>query len=110
MGGIAEQGQPVADETARYPEREGIGARAAFQGDLAEFEAETTLDFEQEVAVVERQQRRNVLTALGPDNRGTMAELAAIGQRQDGERARRQEVFDRPPLMRPLMADRRDNP
>ena len=66
--------------------------------------AEALLELQFEDEIVRRDQPLRLPRRLGPDERGAVAL-----ERQDGERAGRQEMLFRAPFMRALVGDRRDD-
>ena len=88
MRGVADERQPLADEPAGDLEAERKGLDRRGEAKLAELRREAQFELTQEVFRLERDERARVGAALVPDD----ARLAP-GQRQDGERAGRQEML-----------------
>ena len=104
MRGVADEREPLADEAARDLEAERKGFDPRGEAELAELRREAQFELAQEVLRLEREERAGVGAALVPDD----ARLAS-GQRQDGERAGRQEVLLGHAFVVALMRDGRDD-
>ena len=104
MGGVADQRDAIGDERARDRKPERKNAARADRRDLAEMQAEAALELGMEGGVGERNNTLRLPRLLGPHDRGT----AAL-ERQDRERARRQEMFFGAPVMIALVRDRGDD-
>ena len=104
MGGVADERQPLADEAARDLEAERKGFDRRGERELAELRREAQFELAQKIFRLERDERPSVGAALVPDDA-----RPASGQRQDGERAGRQEMLLGDAFVVALMRDRRDD-
>ena len=104
MRRIADERQPLADEAAGDLEAERKGLDARGEADRSELRGEAEFKLADEILGVEREERAGVGAALVPDNA-----RPAAGQRQDGERAGRQEMLLRPAFVLALVLDRGDD-
>ena len=88
MRGIADQREPLGDERARDEQPERKGAARPDHLDVAEMQAEAPLQLGVKFIVRQRDDALGLARRLGPHDRGAVA-----GQRQDRERAGRQEML-----------------
>src|SRR4051812_3316225 len=105
MRGVADEGQSVGDEGPGDLHRQRIGAAWPDGMHRAELQSEARLKLGVEAGIVESHQPLRLAQPFRPDDGG-----AAAGQRQDGERAGRQEMLLGTPLMVALVLDRGDDP
>ena len=86
------------------PKGRAEDAPRADRFDLAESEAEAPLELVMEAGIGQRDNPRRLLRLLGPDDRGAVAPGGVAFQRQDRERARREEMLLGAPVMIALCA------
>src|SRR5579859_968191 len=104
MRGIADQREALGDERACDEIAKRKRARPVEHGDLAKVQPKPLLELAEEGGVIERDDARSFTALLGPDQGGALSR-----QRQDRERARRQEVLFGAALMIALVADGNDD-
>lgn len=88
--GVAQERKAFADERAGDPEPERERLTRPQHRDFAEMQAEALLQFRMELGLGQHDDARGLRALLDPDEGG-----AAVLQRQDCERPRRQEMLDR---------------
>ena len=101
---IADERQPLADEAPGDLEAERKGLDARGEADRSELRGEAEFKLADEILGLELEERAGVGAALVPDDA-----RPAAGQRQDGERAGRQEMLLRPAFVLALVLDGGDD-
>ena len=101
---VADQREPRADIAAGKMQLQRPRLARAVERDGAELAAEALFDLREKARIVERQDALRLACVLRPGDAGAVA-----GQRQDGERAGRQEVLHGAASVRALVADGRDD-
>src|SRR5579863_609011 len=104
MRGVADEREPLADERTRDEIAKRESTRFVEHRDLAKMQAKAPFKFAVKFRFAESRDARRFGAFLGPDQRGALS-----GQRQDRERAGRQEMFFGAAMMVALMADRDHN-
>src|SRR5207342_126113 len=109
MRRVADERDALGNELARNPKAERKNAARADRRDLPEGEAEAALELVMEASLGQRHNPRRLLRLLGPDDRGAVASGSVAFERQDRERARRQEMLLGTPVMIALMRNGGDD-
>src|SRR5690606_12833943 len=109
MRRVAGKSEARSHEGARQCEAERPCMGLVGYPDLAEPEAETTLQLGFEQQIVPIDQPFGFFRALGPDDQGPVPAFHGRFERKDGKRTRGQEMFLGAAIVRPLVLDCADD-